>query len=163
MTNLTERTLVLFKPDATARELVGPILTRFAQKGLRLVGLKMLSVDRELAEKHYAVHKARPFFPSLVQFITSGPVVAVALEGQNAVEVVRLMTGATAGWKAAPGTIRGDFALSQQNNLVHASDGPETATRELALWFKPEELLPPGKGTGAPLFEAVYGSEERGG
>jgi nucleoside-diphosphate kinase len=137
---VTERTLVLLKPDAVQRLLVGPLLGRFEARGLKIVGLKLVAVDRELAERHYAVHRERPFFGGLVDFITSSPLVAVALQGPNAIAVVRSMVGATRPNEAAPGTIRGDLALETAQNLVHASDGPETATAELALWFAPGEL-----------------------
>ena len=138
---MTERTLVLVKPDGVQRLLVGRILARFEERGLKLVGLKLVGVDRALAERHYAVHREKPFFGGLVDFITSGPLVAVALDGPNAIAVVRTMVGATRPHEAAPGTIRGDFALETAQNLIHASDGPETAAAELALWFAPGELL----------------------
>jgi nucleoside-diphosphate kinase len=138
---LTERTLVLIKPDAVQRQLVGRILTRLEERGLKLIGLKLVQVDRELAERHYAVHRQRPFFEALVGFITSSPLVAVAIEGPNAIAVVRTMVGATRPNEAAPGTIRGDFALETAQNLIHASDGPQTAAAELALWFGLIELL----------------------
>ena len=136
-----QRTLILLKPDCVHRRLVGTILQRFEQKGLRLVGLKFLQPSRELAEKHYAVHKGKPFYDSLVKFVTSGPTVAVVLEGREAVAVVRGLMGPTDGTRAAPATIRGDFALSVQNNLVHGSDSPENAATEVALWFRPDELV----------------------
>ncbi|MBI3745638.1 MAG: nucleoside-diphosphate kinase [Chloroflexi bacterium] len=138
---VTERTLVLVKPDGVQRLLAGRILARYEARGLRLVGLKLMAVSRELAERHYAVHSAKPFFGSLVAFIISGPVVAAVLEGPNAVAVVRTMHGATRPNEAAPGTIRGDFALETAQNLVHASDSPETAATEIALWFTATELL----------------------
>jgi nucleoside-diphosphate kinase len=137
---VTERTLVLIKPDGVQRLLTGRILARFEERGLKLVGLKLVKVDRDLAERHYAVHRERPFFGGLVEFITSSPLVALALEGPNAIAVVRSMVGATRPHEAAPGTIRGDFALETAQNLVHASDGPETAATELALWFADGEL-----------------------
>jgi nucleoside-diphosphate kinase len=138
---VTERTLVLLKPDAVQRLLVGPLLGRFESRGLKIVGLKLVAVSKDLAEQHYAVHRDRPFFAGLVAFITSSPLVAVALEGPNAIAVVRSMVGATRPHEAAPGTIRGDLALETAQNLVHASDAAETAESELAMWFKPEELL----------------------
>lgn len=138
---MTERTLVLIKPDGVQRLLVGRVLTRFEDRGLKLVGLKLVHVDRALAERHYAVHREKPFFGGLVDFITSSPLVAVALDGPNAIAVVRAMVGATRPHEAAPGTIRGDFALETAQNLIHASDGPETATAELALWFSAGELV----------------------
>jgi nucleoside-diphosphate kinase len=136
-----ERTLILLKPDCVHRRLVGSVLQRFEQKGLRLAGLKLVQVSRGLAEQHYAVHKGKAFYESLLKFITSGPTVALVLEGREAVAVARNLIGATDGAKAAPGTIRGDFALSVQNNLIHGSDSPENAAAEVALWFKPEELV----------------------
>ncbi|MFO0877153.1 MAG: nucleoside-diphosphate kinase [Gemmataceae bacterium] len=135
-----ERTLILLKPDSVQRRLAGEILARFERKGLRLAALKLVQADRSLAERHYDVHKERPFFGSLVQFLTSGPTVALVLEGPNAVVVARNLIGATDGAKAAPGTIRGDLALSVQNNLVHGSDSVENAEKEIALWFRPEEV-----------------------
>lgn len=138
---MTERTLILIKPDGVQRLLVGRILARYEERGLRLVGLKLMAVSRDLAERHYAVHSARPFFRGLVDFITSGPLVAAVLEGPNAIAVVRAMNGATRPHDAAPGTIRGDFALETAQNLVHASDGAETAVAEIALWFSADELL----------------------
>jgi nucleoside-diphosphate kinase len=138
---VTERTLVLVKPDGVQRLLTGRIIGRFEERGLRIVGLKLVQVDRELAERHYAVHREKPFFAGLVAFITSSPLVALALEGPNAIGLVRSMVGATRPHEAAPGTIRGDLALETAQNLVHASDGPETAEAELALWFAPEELV----------------------
>jgi len=136
-----QQTLILLKPDCIQRRLVGTIIQRFEQKGLRLVGLKLLQAGKELAEKHYAVHKGKPFYDSLLQFLTSGPTVAMVWEGREAVAVARTLMGATDGTKAPPATIRGDFALSVQNNLVHGSDSPENAAIEIALWFKKEELV----------------------
>lgn len=138
---MTERTLVLIKPDGVQRLLAGRIVARYEDRGLRLVGLKLMTVSRELAERHYAVHSAKPFFRGLVDFITSGPVLAAVLEGPNAIAVVRAMNGATRPNEAAPGTIRGDFALETAQNLVHASDSDETAAAEIELWFRPEELI----------------------
>jgi nucleoside-diphosphate kinase len=136
-----QRTLVLLKPDAVQRRLVGEIISRFERKGLRLVGLKMLQPDRGLAERHYAVHSGKPFYESLLAFLTSGPVIAMVWEGRDAVSVTRLLMGVTDGARSAPGTIRGDFGLSVQNNLIHGSDSVENAQAEIALWFRPEELL----------------------
>lgn len=136
-----DRTLVIFKPDCVQRRLVGRILERFESKGLRIAALKTLQVDRALAEKHYAEHQGKPFFEGLIGFITGGPVVVGVLAGNEAVTVVRTMLGATNGAAAAPGTIRGDFSISKQNNLIHGSDGPESAAREIALWFRPEDVL----------------------
>jgi nucleoside-diphosphate kinase len=138
---VTERTLVLIKPDGVQRLLVGRILGRFEQRGLKLVGLKLRQVDRPFAQQHYAVHRGKPFFEGLLDFITSGPLVALALDGPNAIAVVRSMVGATRPHEAPAGTIRGDLAVETAQNLVHASDGAETAAAELALWFAPGELL----------------------
>jgi nucleoside-diphosphate kinase len=135
-----QRTLVLVKPDGVQRLLVGRILARYEERGLKIAGLKLMRVDRDLAERHYAVHREKPFFAGLVEFITSGPVIALALEGPDAVAIVRAMNGATRPAQADPGTIRGDLALETAQNLVHASDSPETAEAELALWFAPDEL-----------------------
>jgi nucleoside-diphosphate kinase len=138
---VNERTLVLIKPDGVQRLLTGRILSRFEERGLKLVGLKLVRVDRALAERHYAVHRQKAFFRGLVDFITSSPLVAAAFDGPNAIAVVRAMVGATRPHEAAPGTIRGDFALDTAQNLVHASDSPETAATELGLWFRADELL----------------------
>jgi nucleoside-diphosphate kinase len=137
---VTERTLVLIKPDAVQRLLAGRILARYEDRGLKLVALKLIRVSTDLAERHYAVHRQKPFFRGLVDFITSAPLVAAVLEGPNAIAIVRAMNGATRPHEAAPGTIRGDLAVETAQNLVHASDGPETAAAELALWFSPAEL-----------------------
>ncbi len=142
---MSERTLVLIKPDGVQRLLTGRILSRFEDRGLKIIGLKMIHVDRALADRHYAVHRNKPFFGPLVDFITSSPLVAIALEGPNAIGVVRTMVGATRPEEAAPGTIRGDFALETAQNLIHASDGHETAAAELSLWFGPGELIEYGR------------------
>ena len=131
----TQRTLVLLKPDAVRRGLVGAILTRFENKGLSLVAMDLRTIDRERADRHYAEHVERDFYPPLRAFVTSGPMVALVLEGDDAVAVVRALNGATDGRKAAPGSIRGDYSLSNRENLVHGSDSPESAAREIALWF----------------------------
>ena len=136
-----ERTLVLAKPDAVQRGLVGQILARFEAKGLKLVGLKLRQFPRPLLEQHYDVHKERPFFANLVEFMGSGPVVAMAFEGKDAIGVVRTLMGKTNAAEAAPGTIRGDFGMSFSNNLVHGSDGPESAAKELSLFFPEAEEL----------------------
>jgi nucleoside-diphosphate kinase len=136
-----QQTLILLKPDAVQRRLIGAIVERFESKGLRLVGLKLVQADRALAERHYAVHKGKPFYESLLQFLTSGPTVAMAWQGREAVAVCRNLMGPTDGARAAPGTIRGDFALSVQNNLIHGSDSVENATAEVALWFESRELV----------------------
>jgi nucleoside-diphosphate kinase len=136
-----QRTLILLKPDCVQRRLIGTVLQRFERKGLRLVALKLVKASRDLAEKHYAVHKGKPFYDSLLQFLTSGPTVALVLEGREAVLVARTLMGVTDPTKAAPASIRGDFALSVQNNLVHGSDSPENAAQEITLWFRPDELV----------------------
>ncbi|KYO64294.1 nucleoside-diphosphate kinase [Thermovenabulum gondwanense] len=130
-----EKTFVMLKPDAVKRGLVGSIIKRYEQKGLKILALKMLQVTEDLAEKHYEEHRDKPFYRELVNFITSGPVVAMILEGPNAIKLVRLLNGATKAEDALPGTIRGDYALTTQENLVHASDSSESARREIALWF----------------------------
>lgn len=136
-----ERTLVLVKPDGVRRGLVGAIVARFETKGLKIVAAKTLRVPPETAQRHYAEHEGKPFYPSLIQHITSGPIFAIALEGRSAIAVVRLITGATSPQTAAPGTIRGDWGLGITPNLIHASDSPESAARELALYFAPAEYL----------------------
>jgi len=142
----SQRTLVLIKPDGVQRLLAGRILSRFEDRGLKIAAMKLMPVSKQLAETHYAVHSARPFFAGLVQFITSGPVVALVLEGPNAIVVVRSMVGATKPHEAVPGTIRGDFGLETAKNLIHASDAPETAVAEIALWFTPAELVDYSRG-----------------
>jgi nucleoside-diphosphate kinase len=136
-----QRTLIIFKPDCVQRRLVGEILRRFETKGLRIAAMKLLQVPRELGEQHYGEHQGKPFFAGLIDFITGGPVVVGVLEGNEAISVVRTMLGATNGVAAAPGTIRGDFSISKQNNLIHGSDSPESAEREMALWFKAGEIV----------------------
>ena len=136
-----QRTLVLLKPDCIQRRLIGALIQRFEQKGLRLVAMKFVQASRDLAEKHYAVHKGKPFYESLLSFLTSGPTVAIVWEGREAVAVVREMMGKTDGAKSPPGTIRGDYGLSVQNNLIHGSDSPENAAAEISLWFTPAELV----------------------
>ncbi|MGZ8474861.1 MAG: nucleoside-diphosphate kinase [Candidatus Limnocylindria bacterium] len=135
-----QRTLVLAKPDAVQRGLIGEILARFERKGLKVVGLRLLSVPREMAERHYAVHAGKHFYAGLVEFITSGPVAAIALEGPDAIATVRRMVGKTMPNEAEPGTIRGDLGISGLRNLIHASDAPETAESELELWFPADAL-----------------------
>ena len=137
-----ERTLVLIKPDAVQRGLAGEILGRFERRGLSIREARLLLVDRELAEKHYAEHAEKPFFGELVAFITSAPTLALALEGESAISVVRTTMGATNPTDSAPGTIRGDLALAMPDNLVHGSDSPESAECELELWFGDERALP---------------------
>jgi nucleoside-diphosphate kinase len=135
-----ERTLVLVKPDGVQRGLIGEILGRLERKGLKVIGLRLLEVPREMAEEHYAVHAGKPFYPGLVEFITSGPVAAIALSGPDAIAVVRRLVGATMPNQAEPGTIRGDLGVSGLRNLIHASDAVETAEAELALWFGADGL-----------------------
>ena len=135
-----ERTLVLLKPDCVQRRLMGTVLSRFEEKGINVIALKMMQVTPELAKQHYAEHVEKPFYPGLEEFITGAPVVAMVLEGLEVIRVVRDMLGATNGLKAAAGTIRGDFSSSRQMNLVHASDGPEAAAREMKLYFEESEI-----------------------
>jgi len=148
-----ERTLVLVKPDGVQRGLIGPILSRLEARGLKIVGLKFLQVSQQLAEKHYAEHLGKPFYPGLLQYITSAPVAAACFEGSNAVQMVRNSVGATNPLNAEPGTIRGDYALDIGRNLIHASDAPGTAVRELALWFAQEELVSYSRDTDRWVFE----------
>ncbi len=135
-----QRTFVMIKPDGVQRGLVGEIISRFEKKGIKIVGMKMLSVSRELAEKHYGVHKGKPFFKPTVKYIMSSPVVAMVLEGHNVIDMVRSMMGKTNPQDAAMGTIRGDYGQFIGRNIIHGSDGPDTAEFEINLWFKPEEL-----------------------
>jgi nucleoside-diphosphate kinase len=132
---MTQRTLVLLKPDTVRRGLVGEVLGRFEAKGLSLVALELRTIDVEQADRHYAEHVERDFYPPLRDFVTSGPLVAMVLEGDEAIEVVRAINGATDGRKAAPGTVRGDYSLSNRENLVHGSDSPESAEHEIGIWF----------------------------
>jgi nucleoside-diphosphate kinase len=148
-----ERTLVIIKPDGVQRGLVGPILSRLEARGLKLVGLKLLQVPNELAEKHYAEHVGKPFYEGLIRYITSAPVVVACVEGSSAVQMVRNTVGATHPLNAGPGTIRGDLALDIGRNLIHGSDGLETAERELALWFSPAELVSYARETDRWIFE----------
>jgi nucleoside-diphosphate kinase len=136
-----ERTLVLIKPDALARGLAGEILGRLERRGLEIRAAKLVQLDRSLAERHYAEHSEKPFFGELVDFITSAPTLALVVEGESAISVVRVTVGATNPAEAAPGTIRGDLALAMPDNLVHGSDSPESAEREIALWFSDSELV----------------------
>ncbi len=137
-----ERTLVIVKPDAVQRGLIGEILKRFETRGLKMVGLKQMAVSQELARQHYAVHQGKSFFEPLISYITSAPVVVAVFEGKDAIEAVRSTVGATNPVKAGPGTIRGDLGMEIGRNLVHASDSPETAKSEVAMWFKEDELVP---------------------
>jgi len=144
-----ERTLIILKPDAVQRGLCGRIVSRFEEKGLQIVGMKMMRISQQLAETHYESHKGKGFYPGLVKFMTSSPVVVMALEGKNAIAIARKMMGATFGSNAEPGTIRGDFGVSNSFNLIHGSDSPEAAQRELGLFFKQDELVswqPAGQG-----------------
>ena len=136
-----ERTLIILKPDAVQRGLCGEILTRFEKKGLQIVGMKAMRIPQQTAETHYAPHKGKPFYEGLVKFMTSSPVVVLALAGKDAITISRKMMGATFGSKAEPGTIRGDFGVSNSFNLIHGSDSPEAAQKEIGLFFKPDELL----------------------
>jgi len=136
-----ERTLIILKPDAVQRGLIGQILTRFENKGLQIVGMKLMQISTKLAETHYEPHRGKPFYAGLVRFMTSSPVVVLAIEGRDAIAICRKMMGATFGSKAEPGTIRGDFGVSNSFNLIHGSDSPESAQRELGLFFQPGELL----------------------
>lgn len=136
-----ERTLILLKPDCVERRLIGRIISRFEDKGFNIVAMRLMQVTPALSKQHYAEHVSKPFYPNLEQFITGGPIVALILEGLEVIRVVREMLGATSGLKAAPGTIRGDFSSSRQMNLVHASDGPEAAQREIALYFGKDQII----------------------
>lgn len=148
-----ERTLVIIKPDGVQRSLIGTILDRFERRGLQIAGLRLLQLSRELAEQHYGEHRGKGFFEGVVKYITSSPVVVAVLEGPNAVAAVRAMMGVTNPAAAAPGTIRGDLALEIGRNLVHGSDSPESAEREVALFFRPEELLSYDRATKAWIME----------
>jgi nucleoside-diphosphate kinase len=136
-----ERTLIILKPDCVQRRLVGRLLQRFEDKGLTITGIKLMHISRELAERHYAPHKGKPFYPGLIDYITSGPVVVLVLAGSGAIAIARKLMGATFGFDAEPGTIRGDFGMSKTYNLVHGSDSPESAAAEIALYFQESELL----------------------
>ncbi|MBM3154648.1 MAG: nucleoside-diphosphate kinase [Chloroflexi bacterium] len=136
-----ERSLVLVKPDAIQRGLAGTIISRLERRGLRIVAMKMLQVDKALAQRHYGIHKEKPFFNDLVKFITSSPIIAAVFEGERAIDIIRQTMGATDPAKAASGSIRGDFGLDVQQNLVHGSDSVENAKKEIELFFKPEEIL----------------------
>jgi nucleoside-diphosphate kinase len=148
-----ERTLVIIKPDAAQRGLIGQIITRFEQRGLRIAALKLIHIDEPLARRHYAVHEGKPFYEPLIRYITSSPVVVMVLEGNDAIEIVRRTMGATNPAEAAPGTIRADFGLEVGRNLVHGSDGPETAAFEVELFFTEDEILSYGRDTDRWVFE----------
>jgi nucleoside-diphosphate kinase len=136
-----EQTLVILKPDAVQRRLLGRIIQRFEDKGLRIAAVKFMRISKDLAERHYAVHKGKPFYPSLIEYITSGPVLVMVLAGPKAIDVTRRMMGATFGYDAEPGTVRGDFGISRTLNLVHGSDGPDSAGKEIALFFSKDEII----------------------
>jgi len=148
-----ERTLVIIKPDAVQRGLIGPILTRFERRGLRFAALKLMQIAPELAARHYAVHKDKPFYDSLIQYITSGPVVVAVIEGKDAIKIVRATMGETHPAQAAPGTIRADFGMEIGRNLVHGSDKPETAEFEIPLFFSDEEILSYHRAIDAWIYE----------
>ncbi len=148
-----EKTLVLVKPDGVQRGLIGEVIQRLERRGLRLVAAKFVQIDKELAEKHYAIHKGKPFYPGLIEYITSAPVMAMVWEGPNAVAAVRQMMGATRPVDAAPGTLRHDFALEVGRNLTHASDSPENGESEVALWFRADELVSWRRDTDRWIFE----------
>jgi nucleoside-diphosphate kinase len=148
-----ERTLVIIKPDAVQRGLIGEIITRFERRGLRLAGMKLIHIDESLAQRHYAIHKGKPFYEPLIRYITSSPVVVMVLEGNDAINIVRRTMGATKPAEAAPGTIRADFSLEIGRNLVHGSDSPETAAFEVPLFFGEDELLSYGRDTDRWIFE----------
>ncbi len=135
-----ERTFLMVKPDGIQRSLVGEIVSRFERKGLKLIGAKLMMVNEELAERHYAEHKGKPFYPPLIEFITSGPVFAMVWEGDNVIALTRALIGKTNAVEAAPGTIRSDYAVHTNFNLIHGSDSPENAEREIGIFFRPEEL-----------------------
>ena len=148
-----ERTLVLVKPDGVQRGLIGEVILRLERRGLRLVAAKFIQVSQELAETHYAIHKGKPFYDGLIKYITSAPVMAMAWEGPRAIAAVRQTMGATRPWEAAPGTVRHDFALEVGRNLTHASDSVENGQAEVALWFRPEELVEWSRATDEWIFE----------
>lgn len=139
---MLERSLVLLKPDCVQRRLMGRIISRFEEKGLNIIGMKMMTITQELARRHYAEHVQKPFYPGLEAYITSGPIVAMVAEGPDAIQVIRMMVGPTNGLEAPSGTIRGDFSTNYRMNLVHASDSNESAAREVAIFFSEEELCP---------------------
>jgi nucleoside-diphosphate kinase len=148
-----ERTLIIIKPDAGQRGLMGKIINRFERRGLRIAGMKLIHITTELAQRHYAVHEGKPFYEPLIEYITSSPVVVIVLEGNDAIEIARRTMGATNPAEAAPGTIRADFGLEIGRNLVHGSDGPETAAFEVPLFFEEEEILSYGRNVDPWIFE----------
>jgi nucleoside-diphosphate kinase len=155
-----ERTLIILKPDSVQRGLVGEIITRFEKKGIQIVGAKLMKIPGSLAEQHYSPHKGKPFYEGLVKFMTSSPVLVLALAGKDVINISRKMMGATFGSKAEPGTIRGDFGVSNSFNLIHGSDSPESATRELGLFFKPDELLTWTPASQAWVYDMAKGTPE---
>lgn len=148
-----ERSLIILKPDAVQRGLIGPILTRLEQRGLKLAGLKLMRIDDALARRHYGVHEGKPFFAGLVEYITSGPVLVAVVTGKNVIATVRNTVGATNPSQAAPGTIRGDYAVEIGRNLIHASDSPENGEKEVALFFNPSELVELERSTDRWIYE----------
>lgn len=136
-----ERTLIILKPDAVQRRLIGRLIQRFEDKGLAVIAMKLMRISRELAERHYAPHKGKPFYPGLIDYVTSGPAVVMVLQSERCIEIARTMMGKTFGYEAAPGTIRGDFGASRSFNLIHGSDAPESAKTEIALYFQDKELF----------------------
>lgn len=148
-----ERTLVIIKPDGVQRGLIGPIITRLERRGLRITALKMIQMDYDMAKRHYAVHEGKPFYKTLLEYITSGPVVVMVIEGKEAIEVVRRTMGATNPTEATPGTIRADYGLEIGRNLIHGSDGAETAAFEIPLFFKEAEILSYSRDTDRWIFE----------
>ena len=148
-----ERTLIIIKPDAVQRGLIGGIVTRFERRGLRIAAMKLIHIDEALAQRHYAIHQGKPFYAPLIEYITSSPVVVMVLEGNNAIEIARRTMGATNPAEAAPGTIRADFGLEIGRNLVHGSDGPETAKFEVKLFFDEEEILSYDRDSDPWIFE----------
>jgi len=155
-----ETTLILLKPDAVQRGLMGRIITRFEEKGLHITGCKLMTISQQLAATHYEAHASRPFYPGLVRFMTSSPVLALAVTGIGAITIARNLMGATFGSKANPGTIRGDFGVSNSFNLIHGSDSPEAAERELKLFFKPEEIISWPRNADAWIYDASSGKPE---
>ncbi|MFH1417888.1 MAG: nucleoside-diphosphate kinase [Planctomycetota bacterium] len=155
-----EKTLIILKPDTLQRGLAGRIISRFEDKGFHILALKAMSVSRDLAEKHYAVHRGKPFYDRLIQYITSSPVVVMVLQANNAIAVARKLMGATFGSNAEPGTIRGDFGLSNSFNLIHGSDSPEAAETEIALYFKREDLLDYERGADCWTYDCSGGTPE---
>jgi nucleoside-diphosphate kinase len=155
-----EKTLIILKPDALQRGLAGQIITRFEDKGFQILALKMMRVSRELAEKHYAVHQGKPFYPRLINYITSSPVMVMVLQANNAIAVARKMMGATFGSNAEPGTVRGDFGLSNSFNLIHGSDSPTAAEFEIGLYFRPDDLLTLDRANERWIYDMAGGKPE---